>query len=113
MLHVHAWNDCPLHAGTVLSGTSGSTVRTDQLFFESDFDRTEICVDFEDDTIPCEGDITGTVRLTGSPSVAIGEPRSATVTIQDDDCEKNTHTRIIHLQNNNNMVIDAQSTSLL
>lgn len=74
-------------AGTTLSGISGSQVRTDQLFFSRDSNTAQLCISHEDDTIPCEPNVTGTVRLTGSSSVDIGQPNSAIVTIQDDDCE--------------------------
>lgn len=78
--------------GTTLSGNSGSTVRTDQLFFSRDSNTAQFCIHHEDNTIPCEPNVTGAVHLTGSSSVDIGQPSSAIVTIQDDDCEYNYAT---------------------
>lgn len=76
-----------LPIGTVLSGISGSSVRTDQLYFSSSSDRTPLCISHQDDTTPCEPSITGTITLTGSSSVDIGQPSSAQVIIDDDDCK--------------------------
>jgi hypothetical protein len=73
-------------AGTDLSGVSGSNIRSDQLIFSNISNTARICIDHRDDTVPCEPDITGTVRLSGSTSVEIGEPRSAVVIVRDNDC---------------------------
>lgn len=78
--------------GTTLSGNSGSTVRTDQLFFSRVSNTAQFCILHKDNTIPCEPNVTGAVHLTGSSSVDIGQPSSAIVTIQDDDCEYNYAT---------------------
>lgn len=72
---------------TALSGESGSALRSDQLFFSSSSNTAQLCIHHQDDTVPCEPNITGIVYLDGSDLVAIGHPNSAQVTVQDDDCK--------------------------
>ena len=77
-----------LHAGTKLSGTSGVNERTSTAFFQDAADTAELCVPNSDDRTPCEADITGIVTLISVENlIEIGEPSSAQVIVQDDDCK--------------------------
>lgn len=66
--------------------------RSDFLTFSANSDRAQLCFQHVDDLIPCERDIVGTVRLNNNSGVALGQPATAEITIQDDDCEQFTIT---------------------
>lgn len=76
--------------GTTLTGEGGSFIqatRSDFLYFSASSRTVQLCFPHTDDSIPCEDDIIGTLRLLNNSGVNLGNPSSAAVTIQDDDCE--------------------------
>ena len=75
--------------GTSLTGIGDglASTRSGILQFGANSTTSQLCFPHTDDDIPCEANITGTVRLNNNSAVAIGEPASALVTIQDDDCK--------------------------
>lgn len=76
--------------GTALIGSSDSILsdtRSNILLFDANSDRAQLCFPHEDDLIPCEASINGTLTLNDNSEVAIVEPYVALVTVQDDDCK--------------------------
>lgn len=62
-------------------------IRSDVVVFPANTDRGQVCFNHDDDSIPCEASINGTITLDSNNQVEIVEPSSAIVTVQDDDCK--------------------------
>ena len=62
-------------------------IRSDIFRFPANTTRSQACFNHEDDDIPCEASINGTITLDDNNQVEVVEPSSAIVTIQDDDCK--------------------------
>ncbi len=69
-------------------GVNGiDSTRSSSIHFPATSRTAQLCFPHNNDNIPCERDITGTLRLINSTAVRVREPASAHITIRDDDSE--------------------------
>ena len=61
--------------------------RTVVLRYAAGANSTPLCINYADDDIACEADVSGEVRLMNSTNFRVVEPFVAAVTIKDDDGE--------------------------
>ena len=71
--------------GQEINGGASDTRSGTVLFFENQSNAQACIRNFNDDTIACQRDITGTLRLSNDSQITVGFPDTAVLTIKDDD----------------------------